>query len=125
MFKINDDLSIYLTRGDAAVFNVAVDAGGEPYTFQPGDVVRIKVFGKKSCDKVELQKDFPVTEATDSVEIMLTSQDTKIGELVSKPFDYWYEVELNPDTHPQTVVGYDEDGAKVLRLFPEGKDVDA
>lgn len=125
MFKINDDLSIYLTRGDAAVFNVAVDAGGEPYTFQPGDVVRIKVFGKKSCDKVELQKDFPVTEATDSVEIMLTSQDTKIGELVSKPFDYWYEVELNPNTHPQTVVGYDEDGAKVLRLFPEGKDVDA
>lgn len=125
MFKINDDLSIYLTRGDAAVFNVAVDAGGEAYTFQPGDVVRIKVFGKKSCDKVELQKDFPVTEATDSVEIMLTSQDTKIGELVSKPFDYWYEVELNPNTHPQTVVGYDEDGAKVLRLFPEGKDVDA
>lgn len=125
MFKINDDLSIYLTRGDAAVFNVAVDAGGEAYTFRPGDVVRIKVFGKKSCDRVELQKDFPVTEATDSVEIMLTSEDTKIGELVSKPFDYWYEVELNPLTHPQTVIGYDEDGAKVLRLFPEGKDVDA
>lgn len=125
MFKINDDQSIYLTRGDAAVFNVAVNAGGEAYTFQPGDVVRIKVFGKKSCDRVELQKDFPVTEATDSVEMLLTSEDTKIGELIHKPFDYWYEVELNPNTHPQTVIGYDEDGAKVLRLFPEGKDVDA
>lgn len=126
MFKINDDLSIYLTRGDAAVIDFGITKkDGEAYTFQPGDVVRIKVFGKKSCDRVELQKDFPVAEATDSVEIMLTSEDTKIGELVSKPFDYWYEVELNPLTHPQTVVGYDEDGAKVLRLFPEGKDVDA
>lgn len=125
MFKINDDLSIYVTRGDAAVFNVAVDAGGEPYTFQSGDVVRFKVFEKKGCDCVVLQKDFPVTEATDSVEVLLTGEDTKIGELIHKPRDYWYEVELNPNTHPQTVVGYDEDGAKVLRLFPEGKDVDA
>lgn len=126
MFKINDDLSIYLTRGDAAVIDFGVrKKDGEAYTFQPGDVVRIKVFGKKSCDSVVLQKDFPVMEATDSVEILLTSEDTKIGELIHKPFDYWYEVELNPLTHPQTVVGYDEDGAKVFRLFPEGKDVDA
>jgi hypothetical protein len=39
--------------------------------------------------------------------------------------DYWYEVELNPDEDCQTIVGYDEDGAKVLRLFPEGADVNA
>ena len=125
MFKINDDLSIYMTRGDVAVFNVAVDAGGEAYAFQPGDVVRIKVFEKKGCDCVVLQKDFPVAEATESVEVLLTGEDTKIGELIHKPRDYWYEVELNPTTNPQTVIGYDENGAKVFRLFPEGKDVDA
>lgn len=125
MFKINDDLSIYLTRGDAAVIDFAVTKkDGEAYTFQPGDVVRIKVFGKKSCDSVVLQKDFPVAEAANSVEMLLTSEDTKIGELIHKPFDYWYEVEMNPTTHPQTVIGYDEDGAKLFRLFPEGKDVD-
>lgn len=123
MFKVNNDLSIYVTRGDAAVIDMEVDVAGEAYTFQPGDVVRFKVFEKKGCDCVVLQKDFPVAEATESVELRLTSEDTKIGELIHKPRDYWYEVELNPLTNPQTVVGYDEDGAKVFRLFPEGKDV--
>ena len=126
MFKINDDLSIYLTRGDAAVIDFSVaKKDGEAYTFQPGDVVRIKVFEKKGCDCVVLQKDFPVAEATESVEVLLTGEETKIGELIHKPRDYWYEVELNPLTNPQTVIGYDENGAKVFRLFPEGKDVDA
>lgn len=125
MFKVNNDLSIYVTRGDVAVIDMEVDVAGEAYTFQPGDVVRFKVFEKKGCDCVVLQKDFPVVEATESVELRLTNEDTKIGELIHKPRDYWYEVELNPLTNPQTVVGYDEDGAKVFRLFPEGKDVTA
>ncbi len=123
MFKVNDDLSIYVTRGDAVMFNATVDVNGEPYTFQPGDMVRIKVFEKKGCDCVVLQKDFPVTEAREYVEVLLTGAETKFGELIHKPKDYWYEVELNPLTNPQTVVGYDENGPKVFRLFPEGKDV--
>ena len=120
MFKINDDLSIYMTRGDAAIFNVAVDAGGEAYTFQPGDVVRFTVYGKKDAESVLLQKDFPIFEATDSVPVFLGEEDTRMGDVISKPTDYWYEVELNPDTYPQTIVGYDEDGAKIFRLYPEG-----
>lgn len=123
MFKVNDDLSIYVTRGDAVMFNATVDVNGELYTFQPGDMVRIKVFEKKGCDCVVLQKDFPVTEAREYVEVLLTGAETKFGELIHKPKDYWYEVELNPLTNPQTVVGYDENGPKVFRLFPEGKDV--
>ena len=98
---------------------------GEPYTFRAGDVVRLKVFGKKDCENVVLDKSVTVFEDTTQVEMALYGEDTKFGDVISKPVDYWYEVELNPNTHPQTVVGYDEDGAKVLRLFPEGKDVDA
>ena len=90
------------------------------YKFQPGDVVRIKVFGKKDAENVVLQKDFPVLEVTENVEIFLTEEDTKIGEVISKPKDYWYEVELNPGDYPQTIIGYDEDGAKVFKLYPEG-----
>ena len=126
MFKVNNDLSIYVTRGDIALFDFSVaDKDGNIYTFKAGDTVRFKVFEKKGCDCVVLQKDFPIAEAMESVELRLTSEDTKIGELIHKPRDYWYEVELNPLTNPQTVVGYDEDGAKVFRLFPEGKDVNA
>lgn len=120
MFKVNDDLSIYVTRGDMAVFGVTADKDGEKYTFQPGDLLRMKVFEKKACDCVVLTKDFRVNEVTDKVDITLTGEDTKIGEVISKPVDYWYDVELNPMTTPQTIIGYDEDGPKVFRVFPEG-----
>ena len=124
MFVINEDKSIYLTRGDIAVVEVSATAlNGEPYTFVAGDVVRIKVFEKKGCDCVVLSKDTVVEESTSTVEILLEKEDTKIGELIHKPKDYWYEIELNPDIAPQTIIGYDEDGAKVFRLFPEGSDV--
>lgn len=120
MFVINEDLSIYLTRGDSAVFSVGATIGGTEYTFKEGDVVRFKVFGKKNCDDVVLKKDVVVGEATNLVQIALDSDETKIGDVISKPTDYWYEVELNPDTYAQTIIGYDEDGAKIFKLYPEG-----
>lgn len=124
MFIINEDKSIYITRGDAALFAVTAVQDGQPYTFQPNDVVRFKVFEKKGCDTVVLQKDFFVNEACASVDIELLRADTKIGEIIHKPKDFWYEVELNPETYPQTIIGYDEDGAKSFRLLPEGKDLE-
>ena len=123
MFVLNDDLSIYATRGDVVFFSVSAEDDGKPYKFQAGDVVRIKVYGKKDAESVVLQKDFPVTDITENVEIFLSEEDTKIGEVISKPKDYWYEVELNPHDNPQTIIGYDEDGAKVFKLFPEGDDI--
>lgn len=124
MFVINEDLSIYVTRGDAAVFSVGATLDGQPYTFKADDVVRFKVFAKKECADVVLQKDVEATEGISAVEIALDKEDTKIGEVISKPTDYWYEVELNPETYPQTIIGYDENGAKVFKLFPEGGGVD-
>lgn len=101
-------------------FTVGASQGETAYMFQPGDVVRFSVFRKKDCSDVVLRKDFPVEAATDQVSIILTGEETKIGSVISKPVDYWYEVELNPETCPQTIVGYDQDGAKVFRLYPEG-----
>jgi hypothetical protein len=124
MFVVNEDLSIYATRGDIVFFSVTAEDNGEPYTFQAGDVVRVKVYGKKDAESVVLQKDFPVTEDKMSVDIFLGEEDTKIGKVISKPTDYWYEVELNPEDNPRTIIGYDEDGAKVFKLFPEGDDVE-
>ena len=124
MFVVNEDMSIYCTRGDTGGLYVQASLKEQAYTFRTGDVVRMKVFGKKDCENVVLQKDVEVTEDTEQVEVFLTKEDTKIGEVISKPTDYWYEVELNPDTKPQTIVGYDENGAKVFKLFPEGKDVE-
>lgn len=123
MFVINEeDNSIYITRGDVAFFTVSSsEDDGEVYKFQPGDVVRFKVFEKRNCENVVLSKDFGIEEETEEVLIYLEEKDTKIGDVISKPVEYWYEVELNPYTDPQTIIGYDdEDGAKIFKLFPEG-----
>lgn len=124
MFVVNEDKSIYLTRGDAVFFGVKADDEGVDYIFRPGEEIRIKVFEKKKCENVVLQKDFPVEEETVRVDILLTEAETKIGNVVSKPVDYWYEIELNPHTYPQTLIGYDEDGPKIFRLYPEGRDME-
>ena len=122
MFKINDDLSIFVTRGDAVVFNLhATTDKGETYIFKPEDVVRIKIMERKGCEDVVFQKVFVVEQETDTVEISLSGEETTIGSVISKPTDYWYEVELNPFTIPQTIIGYDDEGgAKIFKLFPEG-----
>lgn len=117
-----DDGSIYVTRGDTAYIRITCEKNGKPYTFQAGEVVRFNVCEKKNCDKVVLQKDFPVTTATSAADIILDSEDTKIGGIISKPTDYWYEVVLNPFDNPQTIIGYDADGTRVFRLFPEAND---
>ncbi len=124
MFKINKDKSIFITRGDAARFPVGITVGGsgEPYMFRAGDVVRFRVFERKGCDCVVLEKDVVADREMEFVVICLTSEDTRIGDIIHKPKEYWYEVELNPGTEPQTVIGYDEKGAKIFRLFPEGKE---
>lgn len=127
MFVVNDDLSIYATRGDIVCLNVSAtdDRSGEPYEFQPGDVLQMKIYVKKDAESVVLQKDFPVPAKTNTVGVFLTEQDTRIGDVISKPTDYWYEVTLNPYTNPQTFIGYDEDGAKIFKLFPEGNELES
>jgi hypothetical protein len=120
MFVINEDLTINITRGDAAVFSVKADFNGEPYEFRPDDVVRLKVFAKKDCADVVLKKDIKVTESTYEVVVALDGAETKIDKVINKPTDYWYEVELNPETKPQTIIGYDDNGAKIFKLYPEG-----
>ena len=125
MFKVNEDKSIYVTRGDYCDIPIPGAINGKAYQFQIGDVLRFKVTNRKDCNTVVMQRDFEVEEAADTFTIRLNDDDTRIGEVISKPTDYWYEVELNPDGDCQTIIGYDEDGPKIFKLFPEGKDVTA
>lgn len=124
MFQVNDDNSIYVTRGDILPFSVTAKDGEETYHFKAGDTARVEIYEKKNCEEVILQKDFPIPTITERLEIYLTSEETKIGEVISKPKDYWYAVILNPETEPQTIIGYAEDGPAIFKLFPEGADID-
>ena len=123
MLTINADRSINLTRGDSVSFEIGATLGdGEIYMFQPGDVVRFKVYEKNRCDAIVLVKDTIANEEAETVLVQLNSDETKIGGIIHKPAEYWYEVELNPNTTPQTIIGYDANGPKLFRLFPEGDD---
>lgn len=119
MFRINEDLTIECTRGDAAAFTVGAKVAGTTYEFQPGDVVRFSVCTKKNYADVVMSKDVRIVDHTEAAVIELSGEDTKFGKNINKTTDFWYEVELNPDTYPQTIIGHTADGAKTFRLYPE------
>ena len=123
MFVINPDQSIHITRGDVASIVISATLqDGSLYKFALNDVVRFKVFDKNGCDTIHIQKDVEVLRSFTEVVVRLTKEDTKLGDVINRPVEYWYEVELNPDTEPQTIIGYDENGPKTFKVYPEGSD---
>lgn len=121
MFKVIGR-EIQITRGDMLPLNVNADNDGEPYEFKAGDIVGIKVFEKGDVENVVLDKRFTVTEPCFDFNLDLLSEDTRIGDYIKKPVQYWYEIELNPGTpYVNTIVGYDkDDGPALFWLLPEG-----
>lgn len=122
MVRIDEETNIEITRGDILPLSVrAKDKDGNEYTFKIGDVVRFKITEKENVENVIIYKDFIVEAETLSVDINLNGEETKFGPLINEPSEYWYEIELNPDTNPQTIIGYTLDGgAKLFILLPEG-----
>lgn len=130
MFIVNEsDNSINLTRGDGGVIEVRAtipsddeETQSEPYVFTADDVVRLRVMEKNHYDNVILEKDADrITGNAECVTITLNKDETKIGDVINKPKEYAYEIELNPDSDmPNTIIGYDDAGHKIFKLFPEG-----
>lgn len=122
MFIIDKNTkTIHITRGDHATVEVtAQNEDGSNYVFKKDDIIRFKVFTAKNFGEVHIQKDVKVESDTEIVPVVLDKEATRIGEAINKKVDYWYEVEVNPDTYPQTIIGYDRDGEKLFVVYPEG-----
>lgn len=120
MFKIVNK-TILWTRGDIGCMEVKTHNEDDTlYNFTTNDIVRFKVMVKGDPDAVLFMKDTPVEKEGTSMDINFEKEDSRFDEPIKKPTDYWYEVKLNPDTKPRTIIGYDESGAKILTLYPEG-----
>lgn len=126
MFVVSKN-TIHVTRGDIGSFEVSAKTHEDAdLIFKVGDIVRFKVYQAGRHNLVVLEKDVVVTPGVDesqditSVTIRLSSDETRLGDLINSPVEYWYEVELNPDTACQTIVGYDLEGPKIFKLYPEG-----
>lgn len=112
MFKTDNNKNIYLNRGDAMVIKLTAD--NRP--FEVGDTIQFSVVKRNDYKTIYLQKTFTIDTAGDSVELAFSSKDTTIGEIISEPTIYWYEIELN---NSDTIIGYDDKGPKQLILYPE------
>lgn len=120
MFIIKGN-TFHITRGDIASFDFSAEKeDGSLLAFSIGDIVRLKIYDRKDSGKIYLEHDVEITEETDTVVFSLSNEETTIGELSSSPKHYRYEIELNPDTFPQTLIGYDLTGEKLFVVYPEG-----
>ena len=130
-----EDNTIYITRGDVPVFSkiafclpIYNDETGEEelYQFKLTDKISFIVKEKKGYTKDEVFRidktlaEMGYTEPTYYPEIPLTEEMTKKFILSNKKTVYWYDVVLN-DT--ATIIGFDEDGAKKIIVYPEGGEI--
>ena len=125
--------TIHLTRGDATnenynrlAFNFPIYNFGtkqeENYLFQLDDKITFVVINKKGYTKEEIfRKEYTLRELgytapAETVDLVLTEEDTKNFPLTNKPMTYWYQISLNDTT---TVLGHDDEGAKRIIVYPE------
>lgn len=110
--RINEDKSIEINRGDAGTITLINKSG----VFKVGDILKLSIVECNNYNKVYFQKEYKVDKEKDTFDITLSSEDTKFGNVISMKKIYWYEIEYNGN---QTIVGYDENGAKEFILYPE------
>lgn len=109
---------IFVHRGDRGSMTYSIEQDDETdYEFKTGDVLEFTVFERKGYDKIPvINKTITIEQPTTEVEILLTEEDTTIGDAQNKPVTYWYEISLNGN---QTINGYDyEEGALEFILLP-------
>lgn len=116
-----DNKTLYINRGDSAT--LAITGNNGEFEFKTGDIVYFKLTEQKNESNVILQKEITVLEDTTNVNIELEDDDTRIGDIINKPVTYWYEVSYERDGKTQTIIGYDETGAKLFILMPEAGEI--
>lgn len=117
---VNDNYKIHLTRGDRGSILVTAkdESDNTDYQFEVGDKLSFVVVRENdyASEDPVLRKDVIVTSNTTEVEIPLLAEDTKIEDPINKKTKYWYNIVLNDDV---TILGSDENGEKILMLYPE------
>lgn len=112
---------IQINRGDSTTLKIsAKDSNGDPYEFKVGEKIKFAITERKNEENVIFSKTITVDTAGYNVNIPISSEDTKIGEIINKPITYWYEISvLTLNNEIQTIIGYDDTGAKEFILNPE------
>lgn len=128
----SEENTIYITRGDVPILSKIsfyfpiynYETGEEElYKFKLTDKISFIVKERKGYTKDSVFRidrtlaQMGYTEPTYYPEIPLTEEMTKRFLLANKKTTYWYDIVLNDTT---TIIGYDENGAKKIIVYPEG-----
>lgn len=120
MFKIDKDgKTLLVTRGDKGSVKVKKKISeGVFEPFYENDVVSFNLKNNFGDNEPVLRKKVIVQEDTNVVTFNFSKDDTTIGDLISSPVLYQYDIAVNED---MTILGYDDEtGPKYFKLFPEG-----
>ena len=104
--------TILANRGDRGTIKL-INTNG---SFKVGDKIKFSIIDKDNYNNVIFQKIFTVIEEKPEFYLTLTSDDTRIGDIINKQVVYNYEIEYNDD---RTLIGYDRFKGKKFILFPE------
>lgn len=116
MMRIDNDNNIYITSGDKATIDIQIPLDDGFYEFQTTDILYFTVKKQYSDTQPVLRKILTFSEPTTTATFYLTSSDTNLSSLSNLPVQYVYDVSINED---QTIIGYDENGAKCFVVYPE------
>ena len=116
MIKIDSNNNIYITQGDKASIDIQIPLNDGFYEFQTTDILYFTVKRKYSDTQPVLRKILTFSQPATTATLILTSIDTNIGGLSNLPLNYVYDISINED---QTIIGYDENGAKNFVIYPE------
>ena len=121
MFKKSGN-TLHITRGDSGYLTLQF----EGHTFTQGDIVVVNIYRENAMDSD------PVTYWTtesgqtghscpyefngDSVTMEVYGNYTKIDSPITEPAPYWWEAICGDETF----ICYDEQGPKILNLYPGG-----
>ena len=113
MFKIINK-TFHVSRGDSGVINLSL----KNTNFNTGDKVFFRIYEVQGLDSLPIKEvSTTVSEENNAVAIVLNAEDTNFGELENTVVDYWYEISVGED---RTILGFDESGAKIFKLYPTG-----
>lgn len=112
LFLNPDTKEIQINRGDRGTIRLRAKTG----SFSVGDSILFSIVDQQNYKNVVFQKEYIVTQDSETFDITLTKEDTTIGPIISNKVEYWYEIQYNGD---QTIIGYDNKRQKKFILYPE------
>ena len=116
MFKFTNN-TFHVTRGDSGSITIAYQDG----SLLPANTLIFRVYEQNGFDSdpiINIVKNITGNSTTFTIDVD-ASETIKFDNPDRDKDEYWYELKLGPDN---TVLGYDETGAKIFYVYPTGKD---